>query len=73
MPYDSGHAVPDALADLPDAEFVSHSRNIVGEPPAIMLENRSEMIQLLVESTPAVPLRVDEQALDQLQEHSGEA
>lgn len=30
------------------------------------------MIQLLVESTPAVPLRSDEQALDLLQEHPGE-
>lgn len=72
MSDDSGPAVPDTLADLPEAEFVSHWRSIVGEPPAIMLESRSEMIQVLVESTPAVPLQGDEQTLDLLQEHPGE-
>ncbi|PXW65876.1 hypothetical protein BY998_102203 [Methylobacterium sp. B4] len=60
MPDDSGPAVLDAFADLPEAEFVSHWRSIVGEPPAIMLENGSKLIQLLVESTPEVPLRGDE-------------
>lgn len=29
---------------------------MVGEPPATMLEDRSEMIRVLAESTPIVPL-----------------
>jgi hypothetical protein len=62
----------DALAHLPEAEFVSHWCAIVGEPPAIMLESRSEMIQLLVESTLAASARLDEQTPDALQGHLNE-
>lgn len=39
MPDDLGPAVLDALAHLPEAEFVSHWCSIVGEPRAIMLES----------------------------------
>jgi hypothetical protein len=45
-------------------------RAIVGEPPAIMLESRSEMIRLLVDSTPAAPSGLDEQTPVQPQSHS---
>lgn len=41
-----------ALACLPHAEFVEGWRRIVGEPPAVMLDSRSEMIKLLLESVP---------------------
>ncbi|MEE7449043.1 hypothetical protein MRF4_15255 [Methylobacterium radiotolerans] len=46
----------DALVDLPDAAFVERWRLITGEPPAILLSSRAEMLALLVESTPAAPL-----------------
>jgi hypothetical protein len=46
-------------------------RVIVGEPPAIMLKSRSEMIRLLVDSTPAAPSGLDEQTPVQPQSRSG--
>lgn len=42
----------DALNRIPSAEFVAVWRSLVGEPPAMMLESRSEMIRLLVDSIP---------------------
>ncbi|MCJ2079043.1 hypothetical protein MKK68_25985 [Methylobacterium sp. E-016] len=42
----------DALSDIGLSEFVTRWRWIVGEPPAVMLENRSEMIRILVQSMP---------------------
>lgn len=60
----------DVLADMPQAEFVARWRSLVGEPPAIMLESRSEMIRLLVESTKAAPSRLDGPALDAPHTHS---
>ena len=44
------------LADLPLRDFIARWRWIVGEPPMIMLESRSEMIGILVQSTPAAPM-----------------
>ncbi len=46
----------DALAELPAGDFVRRWRQITGEPPAILLNSRSEMIALLVESVPIAPL-----------------
>ncbi|MGU3542006.1 hypothetical protein [Methylobacterium sp. A52T] len=46
----------DALAELPAGDFVRRWRQITGEPPAILLNSRSEMIALLVESVPMAPL-----------------
>ncbi|TXN76583.1 hypothetical protein FV228_00060 [Methylobacterium sp. WL18] len=46
----------DALTDISQREFVAGWAALVGEPPVMMLENRSEMIRVLVESTPIVPL-----------------
>ena len=46
----------DALAELPAGDFVTRWRQIIGEPPAILLTSRSEMIALLVESVPIAPL-----------------
>ncbi|AMB44236.1 MULTISPECIES: hypothetical protein [Methylobacteriaceae] len=60
----------DVLVDLPQADFVARWRSLVGEPPAIMLESRSEMIRLLVESTKAAPSRFDEHAPNAPQSHS---
>ena len=37
------------------ADFIVRWRNLTGETPAIMLDSRSEMIALLVESVPAAP------------------
>ena len=59
MSDDTRLAASDALGRLPAEEFVSRWRAIVGEPPAIMLESRSEMIRLLVDSTPPAPHRFD--------------
>ncbi|GJE69881.1 hypothetical protein [Methylorubrum podarium] len=56
-----GAPAQDALAHLPVTTFVAGWRALVGEPPAVMLENRSEMIRLLVESSPADPAQIDEQ------------
>ncbi|MDP4004148.1 hypothetical protein [Methylobacterium sp. NEAU K] len=46
----------DTIADLPDAVFVERWRLITGEPPAILLSSRTEMLALLVGSTPAALL-----------------
>ncbi|MET3864525.1 hypothetical protein ABIC20_001834 [Methylobacterium radiotolerans] len=46
----------DTLAELPAGDFVRRWRQITGEPPAILLNSRSEMIALLVESVPIAPL-----------------
>ncbi|MEE7448738.1 hypothetical protein MRF4_13490 [Methylobacterium radiotolerans] len=46
----------DAMAGLSDADFVERWRLITGEPPAILLSSRSEMLAMLVECTPAAPL-----------------
>ena len=45
----------DRLVYIPQAEFVAAWQALVGEPPAMMLEDRSEMIRVLVESVPIVP------------------
>lgn len=45
-----------AMADLPTAVFVERWRLITGEPPAILLNSRTAMLALLVESTPVAPL-----------------
>lgn len=42
----------DGLADISRSEFVAAWKALVGEPPATMLANRSEMIRILVDSTP---------------------
>ncbi|UYW27331.1 hypothetical protein [Methylorubrum extorquens] len=69
MPDETRLPTLDVLADLPQAEFVARWRSLVGEPPAIMLESRSEMIRLLVDSTEPAPFRFDEQALNAPQSH----
>jgi hypothetical protein len=46
----------DALTHISQPAFVAGWAALVGEPPAMMLENRSEMIRVLVESTPIVSL-----------------
>ena len=45
----------DRLAHMPEAEFLAAWKALVGEPPAAMLESRSEMIRVLVDSSPTVP------------------
>ncbi|GLS71736.1 hypothetical protein [Methylobacterium tardum] len=42
------------LDGLPQPEFVAAWKALVGEPPAAMLDSRSDMIRLLVESIPIV-------------------
>ncbi|WP_246687760.1 hypothetical protein [Methylorubrum extorquens] len=64
MPDETRLPTLDVLADLPQADFVARWRSLVGEPPAIMLESRSEMIRLLVDSTEPAPFRFDEQAVN---------
>lgn len=63
MPNDARSPASDTLAHIPPGDFVARWRFLVGEPPAIMLESRSAMIRLLVESTPSAPFRLDGQAL----------
>jgi hypothetical protein len=48
----------DALLYMSQVEFIAAWAAMVGEPPAIMLESRSEMIQVLVESVPIIPFVV---------------
>jgi hypothetical protein len=56
LPRDCHEDRPGALARLPVAVFVTQWRFITGEPPAIMLESRGEMLALLVQSVPVAPL-----------------
>lgn len=42
--------LPAELTLLTDEEFAARWCALVGEPPAVMLPDRAEMIQLLVES-----------------------
>ena len=44
------------LADLPLRDFLQRWRWLVGEPPIIMLDDRSKMIGILVQSTRAAPM-----------------
>lgn len=52
MPTDPNVTRSDALTRLPLRDFISRWCWIVGEPPAAMLESRSEMIRILVASAP---------------------
>lgn len=56
LPRDCYEGEPGALARLPVAVFVTQWRFMTGEPPAIMLESRGEMLALLVQSVPVAPL-----------------
>jgi hypothetical protein len=47
---------PDPLDAMPEREFVKRWKAIVGEPPAIMLDSRSDMVKVLVESVPVATL-----------------
>lgn len=58
MPTDPNVTRSLALARMPLLDFIARWRWIVGEPPAAMLQDRSAMIALLVESTDIVPLPV---------------
>ena len=40
----------DALHDMSEGEFVKRWKAIVGEPPAVMLSSRADMLRVLVES-----------------------
>lgn len=46
----------DRLTQMSRSEFVAGWKALVGEPPATMLEDRSEMIRVLLESAPIAPL-----------------
>ena len=45
----------DTLARMSQPEFIAAWKAMVGEPPAMMLSSRSEMIRLLVDSTSIEP------------------
>jgi hypothetical protein len=45
----------DMLTRMSQADFVAAWEALVGEPPAMMLDNLSEMIRVVVESMPTVP------------------
>jgi hypothetical protein len=49
---DSASVQPDALDAMPEGEFVKGWKAIVGEPPAVMLGRRADMVRVLVESMP---------------------
>ncbi len=47
--FDGNESFPGSrLRELTDEDFVAKWREIVGEPPSIMLEDRREMIAILV-------------------------
>ncbi|MCJ2092086.1 MULTISPECIES: hypothetical protein [unclassified Methylobacterium] len=54
----------DTLTQMSHPEFIAGWKALVGEPPAAMLEDRSEMIRVLVESTPIAPLDEVDVAVD---------
>jgi hypothetical protein len=41
-----------SLTQMPRPEFIRRWKALVGEPPAAMLDDQSQMIRVLVESTP---------------------
>lgn len=43
----------DPLGELTKADFIARWREIVGEPPSIMLDDRREMIAILVAASGA--------------------
>ncbi|MGU3329372.1 hypothetical protein ACLBXB_20775 [Methylobacterium mesophilicum] len=45
----------DTLTQMSQPEFIAGWKALVGEPPATMLEDRSEMIRVLVESVSIAP------------------
>lgn len=47
---DLASAKTDALDDMSEGEFVKRWKAIVGEPPAVMLSSRADMVRVLVES-----------------------
>ena len=49
---DLASAKPDTLADISEGEFVKRWKALVGEPPAVMLSSRADMVRVLVESVP---------------------
>jgi hypothetical protein len=71
MPNDARSPASDTLAHIPPADFVAAWRTIVGEPPAVLLPSRSEMIRILVESMPVASARIDEPAPCASQQRSG--
>ena len=56
VPSEPASQSDDLLTHMPQAEFVAAWETLVGEPPAMMLDSRSEMIRVLVESMPVEPL-----------------
>jgi hypothetical protein len=62
-----------AVADLSVADFVQRWRMITGEPPAVLLTSRTEMLALLIESTPAAPFKAPIPAWDNRKLGSGTA
>jgi hypothetical protein len=54
LPGEPLHLHEDTLAHMLREAFVAAWKGLVGEPPAAMLESRSEMIRVLVASTPIV-------------------
>ncbi len=49
------------LAGLPDKVFVRNWTSLFGEPPAALLEDRREMLDIVVETTPALTYPVEVQ------------
>ncbi|MCJ2124482.1 hypothetical protein [Methylobacterium sp. J-077] len=56
IPTEPVPQLEDTLTQMPQPEFIAGWKALVGEPPATMLEDRSEMIRVLVESAPIAPL-----------------
>lgn len=54
VPFDRDEdATGDRLGKLAKADFIARWREIVGEPPSIMLDDRHEMIAILVAASGA--------------------
>ena len=52
LPVEAVSPHVDRLMHISQPAFVAAWKALVGDPPASMLENRSEMIRLLVASSP---------------------
>ena len=52
-PTEPARHAEDTLAHISGPAFIAAWKAMVGEPPTTMLDSRSEMIRVLVASTPA--------------------
>lgn len=71
MPSNARPLTSDTLAHIPEVRFIAAWCTIVGEPPALLLSSWSEMIRILVESTPVASACIEAASYRASREHAG--